>query len=129
MATKKPTPAMALNGGYNEGGPELLPFVIRCREDELIELDLSLFKSAFRVVVTLDTNPIVDETRNDAASVTLPPLSEGRHTLQWAFFATAAAWQVRSEVSVSDLVRFRQRKSNTSDKSYNHSFLYIEVSS
>lgn len=109
-------------------GKEILTNLITLRTGDSVSLRLLLCKAAFRVIVHLDGNRFAEkDPAEDEMVVNLGPLTPGLHGLSWSYLTNAAAWKVRSEVLVDEIVRFRQRKGDDSDISFNHSFLIMEV--
>jgi hypothetical protein len=128
---KKKTSRRTKRTRCEEGAEELLPLFITVRESDSVELRVTLCKSAFRVVVFLDGQKLLDEDSSvlpdDLASVLLPRMAAGVHSLHWGYLAVGTPWQTKSEVFVEQAARFRQRKGEDSRQPWNHSFVLLEV--
>lgn len=131
MAKKTPATAAAASPmptRCDQGGPEMKVGIISLHQGEPVDLNLVLCKAAFDVRVFLDAQLLVREVVNDGLEVTLPPLAAGVHTLNWTYLAAGTPWQVRSEVLVNGIVRFRIRKGDPgSDMASNNLAVFLEV--
>jgi hypothetical protein len=109
-------------------GEEIIANVLSLAPDDRVTLRLILCKAAFKVAVHLDADLIVDEdAAMDELVVHLDPLNPGLHSISWSFLTNAASWTVLSEISVNGVVRYRQRKSDTSRFSFQHLFILLRV--
>jgi len=115
----------------DQGGDELIVTIIPVKQGEPVELDLTLCRSSFLVRVFLDDKKLFDDTAQDQLVLPLEEsdLNPGLHTLTWAYLpANSDSWQVRSEVKVSDGVRFLMRKgAPESDVASNQRFVLLRV--
>lgn len=131
MAKKSPAAAPAapaIPTRCDQGGPEMNVGIISLHQGDPVDLNLVLCKAAFDVRVFLDAQLLVRQVANDGLQVTLPPLAAGFHTLTWTYLAAGTPWQVRSDVLVNGVVRFRIRKGDpASDMASNNIAIFLEV--
>jgi hypothetical protein len=111
----------------DQGGQEIIVGVVPVQAGDLVKLHLILCRAAFRVAIFVDGDRLVDQNANDELEFLVPSLAPGFHNLHWAYLPAGADWQVRSEVSVKDTVRFRQRKGSVSDLPVQQTFLTLQV--
>jgi hypothetical protein len=109
-------------------GEEIIANILSLAPDDKVMLRLILCKAAFKVAVHVDTDLIVNEdAATDELVINLDPLNPGLHSVSWSFLTNAASWTVLSEISVNDVVRYRQRKGDTSRFSFQHLFILLRV--
>jgi hypothetical protein len=109
-------------------GEEIIANVLSLAPDDKVTLRLILCKAAFKVAVHLDADLIVIENAaTDELLVNLDPLNPGLHSVSWSFLTNVASWTVLSEISVNDVVRYRQRKGDASRFSFQHLFILLRV--
>jgi hypothetical protein len=97
----------------DQGGDEIIVTIISLKQNDPVELDLTLCRSDFRVRVFLDDKRLFDGEAQNQLNILIDEtdLLPGLHTLTWAYLpANTDSWQVLSELSVSRGVRFRMRK-------------------
>ncbi len=132
MAAKpkaKVAKAKVANGNLCEaGGDEIRALIIPARTDSIVELRVTVCRTAAWLYGELDGTAIVDqEVRAGVLAIGLGRLTPGRHHLLWQLIETAKEWQAKSEVIVDGVARFRHRKSNTSELPLPKWLLGIEV--
>jgi len=111
----------------DEGAESKKP--VRVRQDEQLDLALTLCQAPFRVVAHFDESRIFDRTPVlDGVTITVPPqlLTPGLHSLHWAAFAPPP-WKWKAEVLVDGELRFRNRKGNDSTFPHPDGFAVVEV--
>ena len=109
-------------------GEEIIVNALSMAPDDKVTLRLILCKAAFKVAVHLDAGLIVHEdAATDEVVVHLDPLNPGLHSISWSFLTNVASWGVVSEISVNDVVRYRQRKGDDSHFSFQHLFILLRV--
>ncbi|HXU45104.1 MAG TPA: hypothetical protein VN783_06230 [Thermoanaerobaculia bacterium] len=109
-------------------GPEIDVGIVPLHQGEPVNLRVVLCESAFRVRVHLDGKVIFDQSGlKDQVDILLPPLSPGFHSLTWSFLAASDPWHTRSEVQVSDLVRFALNKGSDSSVPSNNLAVILQV--
>lgn len=122
MATKKESPCQ-------QGGAELLPFFIKVPASAEVQLKLQVCGSRGRVAAFLDDARLMDQDvdKDGSVELTLDAMAPGFHALHWSLLVVGEEWEMRSEVAVGGVDRFRQRKGSASDLPYNHSFVILEA--
>jgi hypothetical protein len=99
-----------------DGGDEIKVFSIPAQKTSTVELSVRVCRTASWLYADVDGATIVDQEIDEGEiHVALGALAPGSHYLIWGLLNTNDEWQARCEVKVDGVVRFRHRKTNTSD--------------
>lgn len=116
-----------------QGGDELLPFIIPARPRDDIDFTIFICRANARVRVWIRELPIgpenllADESGPSEVSVQLPALSTGRYLLRWSVLTPSPDWQTRAEIAVASTTAFRHRKSAAGNNPVNMGIVQLEL--